>query len=98
QLVGDVDEAQGAEDDQEQIPESSDSSGVVGCPHVVSIRIPQAEVLFEKGRGSRRQGARAPSSPRDFLSIQLSKNPVPRRLPVRSTTEDSPGGGIPPCN
>src|SRR3954454_17182027 len=34
ELVGDVDEAQGAEDDQEQIPEPGHPPWVLGCPHV----------------------------------------------------------------
>jgi hypothetical protein len=33
QLVGDIDEAQGVEEDQEQIPEPGDSSRVLECPH-----------------------------------------------------------------
>lgn len=37
QLAGNIDETQGAENDQEQVPESRDSPRVVGRAHVLSL-------------------------------------------------------------
>lgn len=56
ELAGNVNEAEGATEDDEQIPESGDSAGVAGRGHVPSLK----RVLYEKRREeSKRFAARA---------------------------------------